>query len=110
MSGRKAVRPLSDLLLMFAGPAIWFGHFAFIYGAETLICIGPAASADQRMFWTYAIATIAALASLGVLARRQASSTGFLPRAGLGLTLLAILGVVGTIIPATFLPLCASAD
>lgn len=106
---KKATRPINDLLKIFAGPAIWFGHFSFIYGAATLGCLGPAASADRRMLWIYALTTIAALASLGLLARRESRNEGFLSRACLGLTLLAILGVVGTIIPATFLPLCAGA-
>lgn len=106
-TAKKATRPLTDLLMIFAGPAIWFGHFSFIYGAETLVCLRPAASADQRMLWVYALATITALAGLALVAMRQGRKTEFLPRACAALALLSIAGVVWTTIPATFLPLCA---
>jgi hypothetical protein len=118
---QKTVRPLSDLLLLFAGPTIWFGHFAFIYGAEAVICIGPAASDSQRMAWTYALATAGALTGLVLLAatlvRQRRDATGgpdrdavrFLPRAALALVLLSLLGVSWTIVPAAVLPPCASA-
>lgn len=105
MNRPKAVRPLTDLLLIFAGPVIWFAHFSFIYGAQTLSCLGP--DADTRLLWAYAIATLVALAALGFLATTNMRHTGFLPRAGLALALLAIPAVIWTAIPALLLPACA---
>lgn len=107
-AARKPTRPLRDLLMIFAGPAIWFGHFSFIYAAATLICIGQTASADRRMLWIHAIATIAALASLGLLARQNSRNKGSLSGASFVLMLLSTLGVIWTIVPLVVLPVCAS--
>lgn len=108
MSRPKAARPLTDLLLIFAGPFIWFGHFSFIYGAETLICLGPAELAGSRMVWTYALATLVTLAGLSFLAVMLARDARGLSRIGLGLTLLSIAAVIFTAIPVAILPACLS--
>lgn len=105
MSRPKTVRPLTDMLLIFAGPVIWFAHFSFIYGAQTLSCLGP--NADTRLILSYALATLLTLAALGVFAAINMRKTGFLPRAGLALALLAIPAVIWTAIPALLLPACA---
>lgn len=107
-TAKKATRPLRDLLMMFAGPAIWFGHFSFTYGAATLICIGRTDFADRQMLWVHAIATIAALASLALLARQESRHKGFLSRTCVALMLLSALGVIWTIVPMVFLSVCAS--
>lgn len=108
MIRKKAVRPLTDLLLILAGPSIWFAHFTFIYGMGTLICIGPAGSGDQKLLWTYALATIFALAGLGFLIAAMLRKNRFLPRAALALAVLAIPAVIWTAIPTTLLRACAS--
>jgi hypothetical protein len=108
MMRNKAVRPLTDLLLIFAGPSIWFAHFTFIYGIETLICIGPSGSDEQTLLWTYALATIFALAGLGFLLAAVVGKNKFLPRVTLVLALLAIPAVIWTAVPTALLSVCAS--
>ena len=107
-AAKKATRPLTDLLIIFAGPAIWFGHFVFIYGAETLVCLGPTAPTEQRLLLTYAVATVVALCGLGFLAAAVAQNNRFHARTALALALLAIPAVVWTALPAALLPVCAS--
>ena len=57
------VRPFTDLLRLFAGPAVWFAHFTVVYGAEALICTPPIGS-PRAMVWTGLAATVVALAAL----------------------------------------------
>jgi hypothetical protein len=113
------VRTLADLLRLFAAPAIWFGHFAAIYGAEAIICTLPSASAGRAMVWTGVVATVIALAALAsfaiaVLRRRpvgalsEEADRAFLRDTALLLTLLAALGVIWTAFPIAFLSACTA--
>lgn len=110
------VRPVSDLFAVFIPPALWFVHFAVLYGAEALLCTPPAAPRGA-MVWTGALATAAILAALAWFAlrlRRQPvpgrtdphTDAAFLRSAGLLLALLAALGVVWTAFPVAVLPVC----
>lgn len=111
-------RPLADLLRLFIGPGLWFGHFTILYGAEALICTPPLTS-GRAMVWIAAAVTIAVLAALSLFAamlmRRRAldvrpeEDTGpaFLHAVTLLLAVLSALGVVWTVLPVGLLPVCA---
>jgi hypothetical protein len=103
-------RPLTDLLRLFVGPALWFGHFTALYGAEALICTPPVGS-GRAMSWFALAATIAALGMLAafgaVQARRLREEGAFGRAAALLLTMLSALGVVWTALPVALLPVCA---
>lgn len=109
-------RPLADLLRLFIGPAVWFGHFTVLYGAEALICTPPAMSA-RAMTWVAFVVTIAALIALGVFAasvrrpppedRKEHPSAAFLHTVALLLVVFSTLGVAWTALPAALLPVCA---
>ena len=116
----KTIRPLNDFLRVLIAPAIWFAHLVVIYGAEALICISPPVTDRKAMAWTVAIATGAALVGLIVSAAGLAgpwllvaskatrAELQFLPMMAMALTLLSMLGVVWTAMPATMLVACAS--
>lgn len=111
-------RPLADLLRLFIGPALWFGHLAVLYGAEALICTPPLAS-GRAMSWIASAATIlvlGALALFGAALVRQPPPTdrseehtaaAFLHATALLLAVLSALGVVWTALPVALLPVCA---
>ena len=110
------VRPVSDLFAVFIPPALWFAHFAVLYGAEALLCTPPAATRGA-MIWIGALVTVAALAALAWFAlglRRQPApgrtdahaGAAFMRSVGLLLALLAALGVVWTAFPVAVLPVC----
>ncbi|CAN7594995.1 hypothetical protein LJR220_005441 [Bradyrhizobium sp. LjRoot220] len=111
-------RPLADLLRLFVGPAVWFLHLAFLYGAEALICTAPAGS-GQAMVWLGAVATIAALGALAMLAiapmRRvqdppdEHTGAAFLRQTTLLLALLSAIGVMWSALPVALMPVCAAA-
>lgn len=112
------VRPLGDLLRTLIAPAVWFSHFALLYAAETLICIGSPVDRGATMRWTVLLATAAALAGLFILAVRQFRAkkenasrsdrgSSWLRSVSLLLILLSALGIIWTALPATVLPACA---
>jgi hypothetical protein len=109
-------RPLADFLWLFVGPGVWFAHFTFLYGAETLLCLPPAAS-PHAVLWLAAIATALALGTLGAFAtmmwrrartggREPPAGVGFLRNATLLLTLLSALAVTWTALPVAMLRAC----
>lgn len=113
------VRPLGDLLALFAGPAVWFAHFAALYAAEALVCT-PGVAPAAAMAWVAAAATVAALAILCAfglrVARRPArepagrhGGAAFLRGATLWLAALSGIAVIWVAFPLTVLPVCASA-
>ena len=113
----KPVRPFADFLRVLIAPAIWFAHFSLVYAAEALICIGPPAGRGTTMGWIVILATAAALTGLIILAARLLRSGNAAPsrsdrgkawlrRASLPLTLLSVLGVIWTALPAAILPVC----
>ena len=113
-------RPLADLLQLFIGPGLWFGHLTVLYGAETLICTPPVAS-GHAMIWIASAATIVALVALALfgaaLARQPTPDetpeehigAAFLRATALLLAVLSVLGVIWTASPVALLPVCASA-
>jgi hypothetical protein len=113
----SAARPFGDLLGVCIPPALWFGHFGVLYGAEALACTPPAGG-RHLLIWIGAIATVAALAVLAWLAvslrrpsaERADEHTGaaFLRDVTLLLALLSAMGVAWTAFPVAVLPLCAS--
>jgi heme/copper-type cytochrome/quinol oxidase subunit 2 len=101
-------RPLTDLLAIAAGPAVWFGCFSLLYGAETWACADPAA-AQARMLWLGGLATaIALLVLVGIVAslmRQWRSGSAapapmpFLRSTALTCCVLAMIAVVWTAFP-----------
>jgi hypothetical protein len=99
-------RPLGDLLAIGAGPAIWFGYFSLLYGAESWACADPAA-AQTRMSWLGALATAGALFALIAIAVKlmrkarfdPAEPMPFLRSAALACSALAVIAVVWTAFP-----------
>jgi hypothetical protein len=115
----KSVQPLADFLRVLIAPTIWFAHFTFLYGAEALICIGPATERSAIMGWTAILATAAALTGLIILMARLLQSAkaaaartdrgnAWLPQVSLLLALLSALGIIWTALPTAILPACAS--
>lgn len=111
------VRPLGDLLQLFAGPAVWFAHFVVLYGAEALICTPPLAS-PRAMSWIALVATLAAIAALGAFVamalRRpvpdpanRRHDAAFLRGTALLLAVLSAVAMVWAAVPAALLPVCA---
>ena len=114
----KPVRPLSEFLRVLIAPAIWFGHFSFLYAAEALICIGAPADRLITMGSAVFLATAVAFTSLvilvaGLLRPGKPSPPAFdernswLLRASLMITLLSALAILWTTLPTTILPACA---
>ena len=110
-------RPLTDLLRLFVGPGLWFGHFTALYGAEALICTPPVAP-GRVMAWVALAATIVVLGVLAVFGAVQATrlrsgerreGDAFLRAAALLLAVLSALGVVWTALPVALLRVCAPA-
>ena len=109
-------RPLADLLRLFIGPAVWFLHLAFLYGAAALICTPPVGSV-RTMTWLGAAATVTALVVLAMFAiasmRRVEDPPGehtgaaFLRRTVLLLALLSAIGVIWSAVPLAMVPACA---
>ena len=103
-------RLLSAALLCLAGPAIWFGCFALVYGAEALLCTRAASS----RYTVFAVAAaLIALVALALVARanwRHGSAPGaterFLGRAGIVLTALSTLAVLWLMALAATLEAC----
>ncbi|KRR17043.1 hypothetical protein [Bradyrhizobium retamae] len=108
---------LGDLLQVLAPPLIWFLHLTTVYGAEALICIGPAAAAATMMTWTITLATAVALTALLLTAwtlhrgnaphTQSLGSSRFLHGVSHLLILLSLLGIAWTVLPTIFLPTCA---
>lgn len=113
---------IGELLLCFAGPMVWAGHFFIMYGAEALACTAVPAHARNTIFLVIATATtaIALVTLVGFVvwdfarsrSSRQAGSgfdgSSFLRDTGTALAVLAMLGVLWVALPATLLTLCAS--
>lgn len=114
-----SARPLADLLRLFIGPGLWFGHLTVLYGAEALICTPPVAS-GRLMTWIASGATIVVLGALALfgaaLVRQLAPDEGleehtgaaFLRGTALLLAALSAFGVMWTALPVALLPACAS--
>lgn len=51
-----------DLAAVLTGPAVWFAHFFFVYGAQAVLCTR---SLPEYVPWAIFGATIAALAIVG---------------------------------------------
>ena len=67
---KNRIVPVSRFLWIFAGPILWFAHFAAMYGAEALICTG---AQGPRSFRSVAIGlTLVAIAALAVFIIRTA--------------------------------------
>ena len=113
------VRPFTDLLRLFIGPAVWFAHFTVVYGAEALICTPPIGS-PRAMVWTGLAATAVALGALTIFsvalwhervpeeAPHEHTGAAFLRSAPLLLAVLAMLAVIWTSLPIATLPACTA--
>ena len=109
-------RPLSDFLLIFAGPVVWFIHLVLLYGAEALLCMPPAGS-ERAMIWVGVSATAGALGALVVVAiaapradgRSRHAGATFLRNTTLLLALLSAVGVVWNALPLALVRACALA-
>ena len=112
-------RPLADLLRLFIGPAVWFGHFVVLYGTEALLCTSRLAS-GRAMSWIASVATVAALVALAIFASvlvrrappnedpKEHTGAAVLHDAALLLAILAALGVAWTAMPVALLPMCTA--
>jgi hypothetical protein len=86
-----------------AAPAIWFAHFSALYGAETWLCLG----AGGAGFRAAALAlTTAALLGLAFVFLRAPALVGFLSAMSRLLTLLSVVAVLWTAVPAFLLTSC----
>jgi hypothetical protein len=114
------VRPTSELLMSWVGPAIWAAHFFVMYGSEALICTRVAPGVRDALFATVAIsATALAVAGLVAFVVRRHAGTGSGARAGhgaddlafsrwlsIGLALLSVLAVIWVALPALLAAPC----
>lgn len=103
-----ATRPVTDLLLAFAGAIVWAAHFFGVYLTQSLLCSHRDAAAQAPVSLIGAFLTVLALAALLASAIRQCGccSDAALFFA-LPLTLLSVLGVLWTSVPLLLLPACA---
>jgi hypothetical protein len=118
---RTGSRSTGELALALAGPTVWAVHFFLMYGAEVVICTGPAATsrAGQALPVAIALTVVAMVGLLCILVRRfaldrQAHQAAddthgslFWRDASTALAALAMLGVLWVALPAILLPACA---
>jgi hypothetical protein len=95
------MRPLTDFLAIFTGPAIWAGHFLALYAAHTLTCLNGDAAVGANIFgWASLAVTLPALIGLvvlvlrpGVMMRAPSTHLADITRLLAGLSLLAVIWV-----------------
>lgn len=104
-------RPVTDLLLAFAGPIVWAGHFFGAYLTEALFCPHRDLATQAPAPLIGALLTILALAAMLAFAIRQRRSGPAARRSAalffaLPLTFVSALGVFWTSLPLFLLPAC----
>lgn len=104
-------RPMTDLLLAFAGPLLWAGHFFSLYLTEALLCTAQGAATQTTLRTIGGALTVCAVAAMLALARRQRHDLSVPGRSAalpfaVPLTLLSALAVLWTSLPLFLLPAC----
>lgn len=108
---------LFEMLEMTAGPIVWFGHLALVYGISSLACArhGPAPVDSGDVVAVTLVSTLGALAVVGFMffrALRELRGEGvaegrrFVDRVTLALCGFALVAIVWTALPAVFGPEC----
>jgi hypothetical protein len=105
-------RPVTDLLIAFAGPIVWAGHFFGLYLTDALLCPAQAWGPQATVRFVGAALTVFALAVVVAFAIRQRGKGAAArdPAAlffALPLTLLSVLAIFWTSVPLFLLPACA---
>ncbi len=108
----STAQPLSGLLLTLLGPIVWAAHFFAVYGLEAVVCTrAPSPVLTMRM--TVAVATAAAVASLGAFLFQRlrkppndSEAGAFLRTVSVLLALISIGALVGVAASALYLPAC----
>ena len=110
-------RPVAELMVWLAGPAVWAVHFAVMYGAHALICARLDATGPS-LLWPVVAASATALALLALAglivarvrrARSRARSNGqtmFTRDLTIALAAVSMLGVVWVALPAVVTAPC----
>lgn len=105
-------RPVTDLLIAFAGPIVWAGHFFAVYLSAALLCSvqgSPMQATVRSIGAALTVFALAAILAVAIRYCRNGRAAG--PSAALGfalpLTLLSALAVVWTSLPLLLLPACA---
>ena len=100
------MKPLASLL----GPLVWIGYFLAVYAVQGLACRGDAPAGGSATIFVI-VATVLALGILlvALVVQWKARGGDFLRRIAVPLTVLSILGVAWTGMPALLLPACVPA-
>ena len=99
---------MNNLLVRLTAPfAIWFAHFAFVYGAHAALCSAGQTGGVQSMI-VAVVTAIAALAIIAVYAIPLGPPERSFGRVPVAVACaLALLGVIWTSLPASLLKACA---
>jgi hypothetical protein len=105
--------PVLTVTRWLAGPLIWTAHFLIVYASESLVCTRGGGAATHLVL--VAAATLAGLIVLLAVisqSRRAASDhnapgQAYMDKVATGLSLLGMLGLIWTALPATLLSACS---
>jgi hypothetical protein len=104
-------RPVTDLLIAFAGPIVWAGHFFGVYLTEALHCpaqVPPAQATVRSIGVALTVLALAAMLAFAIRHHRDArAGRSFALGFAFPLTLLSALAVFWTSVPLFLLPACA---
>lgn len=107
----RPIRPITDLLLAFAGPIVWAGHFFGVYLNEAVLCPTQGAAPVRAVGAMLTVSALAIVVAAAVHHRGNgpAAADSDALAFAFPLTLLSGLAVLWTSVPLFLLPACATA-